>query len=189
MLKQNCSDFLCPQNLCWHLFSKYFCMYPFLGKRGKRNLVQNAQLLLTVAAHFCVCCSSDEGPYDLCEVPLLLPDSLWGITRLLIIWVAGPNPPLCGTSGLLVKKAVSFISLTSPAMFSYLFPSCFANAGVHADTWRDRLGSWSSWKLTHFSEGVGKDLFGDCLLAQRRNRNEGKGKRLPLLQQPVLMLD
>lgn len=72
-----------------------------------------------------------KGPFDLCEVS----DSPWGLTRLLIIWVGGPNPLLCGTSGLLVKKAVSFISLTSPAMFSYLFPSHFANASVHADTW------------------------------------------------------
>lgn len=44
-----------------------------------------------------------EGPYDLCEVS----DSPWGLARLLIIWVGGRNPLLCGTSGLLFKKAES----------------------------------------------------------------------------------
>lgn len=70
-----------------------------------------------------------------CEVPLQLPDSPWGITRLLTIWGGGPKSLLCDTSGLLVKKRSLLFSPLSPAMFSYLFPSHFANAGVHADTW------------------------------------------------------
>lgn len=184
----------CFLGICADIFSPNTSVcVPFWGREARETCIKMhscSLLLLPTSVSVTAQKKGFEGPYDLCEVPLLLPGSPWGIARLLIIWVGGPNPLLCGTSGLLVKKgSVSFISLTSPAMFSYLFPSHFANASVRADTWWDRLGSWSSWKLTHFSEGVGKDLFGDCLLAQRRNRNEGKGKVLPLLQQPVLMLD
>lgn len=64
-------------------------------------------LLLPTSVSVVVQNKGFEGPCDLCEVPVLLPDSPWGLTRLLIIWVGGPNPFLCGTSGLLVKKAES----------------------------------------------------------------------------------
>lgn len=62
-------------------------------------------LLLLTSVSVVVQDKGFEGPCDLSEVPLLLPDSRWGITRLLIIWVGGPNPLLCATSGLLVKNA------------------------------------------------------------------------------------
>lgn len=101
----------CVLGICADIFlpDTSVCV-PFWGREAREigiKMHSCSLLLLPTSVSVVVQNKGFEGPYDLCEVPLQLPDFPWGITRLLIIWVGGPNPPLCGTSGLLVKKAVS----------------------------------------------------------------------------------
>lgn len=101
----------CFLGICADIFSANTSVcVPFQGREARETWIKMhscSLLLLSTSVSVVVQNKGFEGPYDLCEVPLLLPDCLWGMTTLLIIWVGGPNPLLCGTSGLLVKKAES----------------------------------------------------------------------------------
>lgn len=110
-LEQNCSDNFFVIGICADIFSPNTSVcVPFWGREARETGIQMhswSLLLLPTSVAFVVQNKGFEGPYELCEVPLQLPGSPWRITILLIIWVGGPNLPLCGTSGLLVKKAES----------------------------------------------------------------------------------
>lgn len=113
----------CFLGICADIFSPNTSVcVSFLGTEARETQIKMhscSLLLLLTSVSVVVQDKGFEGPCDLSEVPLLLPDSRWGITRLLIIWVGGPNPLLCATSGLLVKNA-------EPPLFPWHLLLCLA---------------------------------------------------------------
>lgn len=97
----------CFLGICADIFSPNTSVcVPFWGREARETWIKMRScslVLLPTSVSVVAQNKGFEGPYDPCEVS----DSPWGLTRLLIIWVGGPNPLLCGTSELLVKKAES----------------------------------------------------------------------------------